>query len=89
METLEWETFEFADSPKRDKRFDDNKQGNHVAASTEECEDIEARETVEDRKLQERFAGQHQALLTIDPEIIEKATHVLLPFLSCPIKGNG
>ena len=81
METLEWETFEFADSPKRDKRFDDNKQGNHVAASTKECEDIEARETVEDWKVQERFAWQHQAWLTIDAKIIEKVTHVLLPFV--------
>ena len=81
METLEWETFEFADSPKWDKRFDDTDEGIHVAANGEEWQDIEAREEVEDRKLQERFARQHQAWVTIDPELVKRATNVLLPFV--------
>ena len=74
LEILEWETIEFAYSPKWDKCFDDNKQGIHAAASTEEREDIKVREAAEDRKLQEHW-------LTINPRIIEKATHVLLPFV--------
>ena len=78
METLEWETFEFGNSPKWDKRFDDNQDGIHVAASTE---DIEPREAIEDCKLQERFARQHQAWLTIDPELIQQATNVILPYV--------
>jgi tRNA G18 (ribose-2'-O)-methylase SpoU len=82
METLEWETFEFADSPKWDKRFDDDQDGIHVAtATTEGWEEIEAREAQEDVKLQERFARQHQAWQTIDPELVQKATDVLLPYV--------
>jgi len=61
LENSEWETFEFADSPKWDKCFDDNKQGIHVAVSTEEWEDIEAREAVGDRKLQERSRSHRKS----------------------------
>ena len=75
MEPLEWE---MDDSPKWDKHFDDNQDGIHVAASTE---DIEAREAIEDCNLQERFARQHQAWLTINPELIQQATNVLLPYV--------
>jgi hypothetical protein len=67
--------------PKCDKLFDDNQDGIHVAASTEEWEDIQAREVAEDRKLQERLARQHQAWLTIDPQIIQKITNILSPFV--------
>jgi tRNA (guanosine-2'-O-)-methyltransferase len=83
VDTLEWETFEFADSPKWDKRFDDDKDGIHVgtAADSQEWEDVEAREAQEDVKLQQRFQRQHEAWQTIDPTLLQQATNVLLPFV--------
>jgi hypothetical protein len=76
---LEWETFGFADSPKSDRHFDDDKDGIHVDAltNTQEWEDVEAREAQEDVKLQQRFVRQHEAWTTIDPHLLQKAAFVM------------
>lgn len=87
--TLEWETFDFSSSPKWDNRFDGNgspsdedaKNAIHVASSTEDWRQIEERETREDIALQERFERQHRMWDELDPELVEQATQILLPFI--------
>jgi tRNA (guanosine-2'-O-)-methyltransferase len=78
--TLEWETFEFGDSPKWDQRFDDNSV--HIASNTENWQDIEDREAEEDVALQQKFEKQHQLWEKLDPSLVEEATQILLPYIT-------
>ena len=77
--TLEWETFDFSDSPKWDKRFDDKLS---LASNTENWEEIEERETQQDIELQEKFEQQHKLWDNLDPKLVEDATNLLLPFIN-------
>lgn len=77
--TLEWESFDFASSPKWDKRFDDNSI--HLASNSEDWQDIEARETDEDIALQKKFEKIHRLWDHLDPELVDRATEILVPYM--------
>ena len=62
--TLEWETFDFSDSPKWDKRFDDKLS---LASNTENWEEIEERAAAE-KAAEERAAAQAAAAETAAEE---------------------
>lgn len=79
-EVLEWETFEFSASPKWDQRFD-NRNSLLLASDSESWHEIEATETKEDLALNEKFERQHSLWESLDIELIDKATHVLLPYI--------
>ncbi len=78
-DTLEWETFEFAASPKWDQRFDD--RSIHLASNSESWKDIEDSETKEDLALKEKFELQHQIWENLDPVLVDQATQILLPYI--------
>jgi tRNA (guanosine-2'-O-)-methyltransferase len=84
--TLEWESFDFSTSPKWDKRFDEDNDSSFRMASTsslgEDWEKLEEEETQEDIALQKRFAKEHQLWESLDPQLVEDATNLLLPFIS-------
>lgn len=77
--TLEWETFDFGSTPKWDKRFVDNEL--HLASNTEDWKDIEDRETEEDVALQKKFEQIHRLWDNLDPELVDKATNILVPYM--------
>lgn len=78
--TLEWEKFDFSDSPKWDKRFDEDNLL-HLPSNEESFKEIENRETQEDIKTQKRFEREHQVWETLDPQLVEDATEILRPFI--------
>ena len=78
--TLEWETFDYSESPKWDARFNDTRA---VAASNpDEWDDIYEMETREDLFLSERFDRHARALQSLTPELVARATRVLLPYIT-------
>ena len=77
---LEWESFDFSDSPKWDNRFD-NGDDIHLASNNEDLEEIAKREEVEDIELQKRFEKQHRVWDNLDLELIERTIDVLVPFI--------
>jgi tRNA (guanosine-2'-O-)-methyltransferase len=80
--SLEWETFDFSDSPKWDTRFDENAMTSlHLPSNVEDYEKIQERETQEDLALQARFEQQHNAWKALDPSLVQAATNVLIPFV--------
>jgi tRNA (guanosine-2'-O-)-methyltransferase len=80
--SLEWETFDFSDSPKWDTRFDENAMTSlHLPSNVEEYDKIQERETQEDFALQARFEQQHNAWKALDPTLVQAATNVLIPFV--------
>jgi tRNA (guanosine-2'-O-)-methyltransferase len=78
--TLEWETFEFGDSPKWDPRFDPSPT---AGASTEEELDrfVEA-EAVQDKIAAQKMKQQQSAWQQLSPQVIDHATQVLLPLIN-------
>jgi len=76
---LEWETFDFSQSPKWDKRFTGD--GLHVASNTGDWEEIAAIEAEHDVALQKKFERRHELWNTLDDELIAKATQMLVPFI--------
>ena len=77
--TLEWESFDFGSTPKWDRRFVDNSL--HLASNTDDWKDIEDRETDEDVALQKRFELVHRLWDNLDPELVDKATKILIPYM--------
>jgi tRNA (guanosine-2'-O-)-methyltransferase len=84
---LSWETFDFSTSPKWDSRFEgdgDTSSQNaiHVASNNEEAlERIYEREAIEDINLQKEFDRKHRLWQDLDPNLVQQASDVLLPFV--------
>jgi tRNA (guanosine-2'-O-)-methyltransferase len=78
--TLEWETFDFSESPKWDERFGDEGEL-HVASHHGNWEGIIEEEAKEDLALQKEFERRNQLWDNLDEKLIEDATNVLTPFL--------
>lgn len=78
--TLEWETFDFSDSPKWDGRFG-NDGDIHLASNKESWDQIATDEETQDRALQAEFERRHRIWNTLDDKLIEDATNELLPFI--------
>jgi len=76
--TLEWETFDFSDSPKWDKRFDD---GMHLASSKDDWEDLVASEAKHDATLRKDFERRHEMWENLDQDLVVKATKMLKEFV--------
>jgi len=70
---LEWETFEFSQSPKFDRRFDDNSHRHAVD------DDAEA---LRDEALRQRMQAQHDAWKRLDPTTIQAATQALAEYIT-------
>jgi tRNA G18 (ribose-2'-O)-methylase SpoU len=77
LDLLEWDKFEFGDSPKWDARF-----GNNTIASNDEQLDVLAEEeTRQDRQMTARLDQEFAAWQTLDPELVQRATSALLPLV--------
>ena len=78
-QVLEWEKFEFGDSPKWDSRFDSSQTV--VAANEEELETVRQEEAVKDKETAAKINRQQEAWELLSPELVKKATEVLLPYV--------
>lgn len=78
--SLEWETFDFSESPKWDGRFGDDGDI-HVASYHDNWEGLVEEEAKQDVALQKEFERRHQIWNNLDDKLIEDATNVLLPFI--------
>jgi hypothetical protein len=78
--TLEWETFDFSDSPKWDGRFGDDGDI-HLASNTDDWDQLAIDEAQRDKEMQEEFERCHKVWRTLDKKLVEDATNVLLPFI--------
>lgn len=78
--TLEWETFDFSDSPKWDGRFGDDGEI-HLASNHNSWEEIVEEETKEDIALQKDFERRHLLWDNLEDKLIEDATNILVPFI--------
>lgn len=77
---VEWERFEFSDSPKMDQRFQNDP--NLMAANAEKLEGIRHIEEQKDKEMAKRINQQQQEWIDMEPEIVAKATQVLLPWIN-------
>lgn len=78
--TLEWEAFDYSESPKWDARFNDTRAV--VASNQQELDAIIQDEAEEDRLISERFDRYTKALQSLTPELVADATRVLLPYIT-------
>jgi SpoU rRNA Methylase family len=85
---LNWETFDFSHSPKWDRRFDGddsvstNSNVIHLPSSQDsDLKELHASEEKADIQLREEFEKRHKLWESLDAELIQKATDVLLPFV--------
>ena len=78
--TLEWETFDFSDSPKWDSRFEDGGEL-HLASDQQDWEEAAIEETKQDLALQQEFERKHKLWNSLDKKFVEDATNILLPFI--------
>jgi tRNA G18 (ribose-2'-O)-methylase SpoU len=77
LDVLEWDRFEFGDSPKWDARF-----GNSTIASNDEkLDELAEEETQQDRIMTERLDQEHAAWQALDPALVRRATEALLPLV--------
>ncbi|CAJ1941415.1 unnamed protein product [Cylindrotheca closterium] len=76
---LEWERFDFSQSPKWDRRFTGD--GLHVASNTDDWEAIAKIEAEYDVALQKDFERRHELWNSLDDELVLKATQALVPFI--------
>lgn len=79
-DSLSWETFEFSESPKWDTRFDTSRTV--IAANEEELEVVRKLEEQKDLATAQRINQHQQAWQTLSPELIERATQLLLPYVT-------
>lgn len=77
--TLEWESFDYSESPKWDARFNDTRTV--VASNQEELDEIIEEESEEDRRVAERLDDYQAALKSLTPEMVAEATRVLQPYV--------
>jgi tRNA G18 (ribose-2'-O)-methylase SpoU len=78
---LEWETFEFSESPKWDSRFDISSRT--IAASSEhELEALVKKEAVQDEIAATKMNRQAAAWQRLSPEVVKRATEVLLGYVN-------
>lgn len=77
--TLEWETFDYSDSPKWDARF--NEPAHIVASNQEELDEIIKEDSEQDRKTAERLDRYWAAMESLTPELVADATRVLEPYV--------
>ena len=84
--TLEWETFDYSDSPKWDARFGETSSGSSAASLTalnqEELDDAFEKEAEEDRRVAERFDKKAAALKSLSPQLVADATRILTPYIN-------
>jgi len=76
---LEWEKFDFSQSPKWDRRFTGD--GLHVASNSDDWEAIAKIEAGHDVALQKDFERRHELWNGLDDELVVKATQLLVPFI--------
>ena len=79
-EQLDWDKFEFGDSPKQDNRFSDTSKIIQHADDSTFGKIIET-ETKEDEKLKKELDQHNAALLALDPALVEKATSILKEYV--------
>lgn len=80
-EELDWEQFEFGDSPKQDTRFADNSRIiQHADDST--FNEIVVSEVEADEKLKKELDEHNAALLALDPALVKQATDILQEFVT-------
>eukprot|EP00978_Attheya_sp_CCMP212_P019217 scaffold53577_cov53-Attheya_sp.AAC.2 len=65
-------------SPKFDKRFDEKTNGDGQFVSDDELEDWREEEAKEDREAARQLNAHHQALQSLDPALVERASEVLV-----------
>mmetsp|Transcript_3260 Transcript_3260/g.6946 ORF Transcript_3260/g.6946 Transcript_3260/m.6946 type:complete len:384 (-) Transcript_3260:26-1177(-) len=75
-----WETFEFGDSPKWDRRFDAS--STIVASNEEELDVITQKEAQEDKKAAHQLNSNYDAWRQLDPGIVQQATGLLRPYVN-------
>lgn len=78
--TLEWETFDYSESPKWDARFNDTRSV--IASNQEELDEIIKQEAEEDRLASERLDQYAKALQSLTPELVADATQILTPYIN-------
>jgi tRNA G18 (ribose-2'-O)-methylase SpoU len=87
---LNWENFDFSDSPKFDKRFDGTASFSPIAKSKVtdvlsrhflDMETLHQREGIDDIDLSAEFHRRHKMWQDLNPHLLEKATNAILPFI--------
>lgn len=77
LDVLEWDRFEFGDSPKWDARF-----GNSTIASNDEnLDELAAEETRQDQIMTKHLDQELAAWQALDPDLVQRATLALLPLV--------
>ena len=74
---LEWETFDFSNSPKQDDRF----ASTVVASSDVEWQEIRESEAAEDEAVATALDAHHDAWERLDPDLVQQATEILAPYI--------
>ena len=74
---LEWDSFEFSDSPKWDARFENL----GMMAATKNLKVMEEQETKQDVVARAELNNHQDAWESLDPELVERATQILIPYI--------
>lgn len=78
-ETLEWERFEFGESPKWDARFESSRT--IIANNEEDLRQVSDVEAQRDEDTRERINRHVAAWEQLSPETVQRATEVLAPYV--------
>ena len=78
---MNWERFEFGESPKWDSRFKSDlivaQSGHHQSLN-----DLYSKEATRDAEFRENLNSRHQVWERIDPDLVQRATNVLLEYVN-------
>ena len=77
---LDWDHFDFGETPKWDTRFGDSERA-VIANTQQELDDIIEKETLRDRQTALRLDRQWAALDALDPLWVSRATVALTPYV--------
>ena len=78
---LDWDHFDFGETPKWDTRFGGESERAVIANTQEELDDIIEKESVRDRQTALRLDRQWAALDALDPQWVSRATIALTPYV--------
>jgi len=81
-DALSWERFEFGDSPKWDRRFDDESCVGRGTGDLEEIEATAIREAELDAEAAAELEKRLEAWERLDPFVVQKAIDVLKPYVT-------
>lgn len=78
---LDWDNFDFGDTPKWDTRFDPEAERAVITETQQELDDVVEEETMQDQAMARRFDRQWAAMDHLDPQLVVDAAAALSPYL--------